>query len=111
MAGRVDQDHVARAGAEADLRGVDGDALVALSLQRVQQERPFERHAAPCADGFEHFQLAIGQAAGLVQQPSDQRRFAVVDMADDDDADLRPRRAVRLSPRRLRGGSCSSEPP
>ena len=94
VAGRVDQHHVARAGAEADLRGVDGDALVALGLQRVEQERPFERHAAPRADGFEHFQLAVGQAAGFVQQAADQGGFAVVDMADDDDANLRPRGAV-----------------
>ena len=95
VAGRVDQHHVARAGAEADLRGVDGDALVALGLQRIEQERPFERHAAPRADGFEHLQLALGQAAGFVQQSPDQRRLAVIDMADDDDADLGTRGAVR----------------
>ena len=109
VAGRVDQHDVARAGAEADLRGVDGDALVALGLQRVEQERPFERHAAPRADGFQHFELALGQAAGLVQQAPDQRRLAVIDMADDDDADLRARGAVGR--RRYAGGerSCSSE--
>ncbi|MHC2751218.1 hypothetical protein ACVIWV_006672 [Bradyrhizobium diazoefficiens] len=95
MAGRVDQHDVARIGAEADLRGVDGDALVALGLERVEQERPFERHAAPRADGLQHLQLAVGQAAGLVQEAADQRRLAVVDMADNDDADLRARGAVR----------------
>ena len=95
VAGRVDQHDVARIGAEADLRGVDGDALVALGLQRVEQERPFERHAAPRADGLQHLELAVRQAAGFVQQAADQRRLAVVDMADDDDADLRSRRAVR----------------
>ena len=94
MARRVDQHDVARAGAETDLRGVDGDALVTLGLQRVEQERPFERHAAPRADGFQHFQLALGQAAGFVQQASDQGGFAVIDMADDDDANLRSRGAV-----------------
>jgi hypothetical protein len=31
---------------------------------------------------------------GLVQQASDQGGFAVIDMADDDDADLRARGAV-----------------
>src|SRR3984957_5329097 len=92
---RIDQHDVARSGAEADLRGVDGDALVALGLQRTQQERPFERHAAPRADGFQHFELALRQAAGLVQQAPDQGRLAVIDMADDDDADLRTRGAVR----------------
>ena len=94
VAGRVDQHDVARAGAEANLRGVDGDALVALGLQRIEQERPFERHAAPRADFLQHLQLALGQAAGLVQQASDEGGFAVIDMADDDDADLRSRRAI-----------------
>src|SRR5665213_392398 len=63
--------------------GVDGDALIALGLQRVEKKRPFERHAAPGADGFQHLELALGQAAGLVQQSPDQGRLAVVDMADD----------------------------
>jgi len=95
VAGRVDQHDVAGAGAETDLRGVDGDALVALGLQRIQKERPFERHAAPRADRLEHFKLALGQAAGLVQQTADQGRLAVIDMADDDDAHLRTGGAVR----------------
>ena len=103
VARRVDQHHVARAGTEANLRGIDGDALVALGLQRIEQERPFERHAAPRADSLEHFQLAFGQAAGLVQQAPDQGRFAVIDMADDDDADLRTRSAVGR--RRYRRGN------
>ena len=94
VAGRVDQHHVTRTGAEANLRGVDGDALVALGLQRIEKKRPFERHAAPRADGFEHFKLALGQAAGFVQQAADEGGFAVIDMADDDDADLRAGGAV-----------------
>ena len=94
MARRVDQDDVARRRAETDLRGVDGDALVALGLQRVEQERPFERHAAPRADGLQHFQLTVGQTAGFVQQAADQRGLAVIDMADDDDAHLRAGRDV-----------------
>jgi hypothetical protein len=95
MSGRVDQHDVARIGAEADLRGVNGDALVALGLQCVEQERPFEGHAAPLADGFQHLELALGQAAGLVQEAADERGLAVIDMANDDDAHLRPCGAVR----------------
>ena len=94
VAGRVDQHDVARTGTEADLRGVDGDALIALGLQCIEQERPFERHAAPRADSLQHFQLALGQAAGLVQQAADEGGFAVVDMADDDNANLWTRCAV-----------------
>ena len=89
VARRVDQDDVARRGAEADLAGVERDALVALGLQRVEQERPFERHAAPLADRLQRIDLAVRQAAGLVQQPSDQRRLAMIDVTDDHDADQR----------------------
>lgn len=39
VARRVDQHDVARRRAETDLGGVDGDALVALGLQSIQQER------------------------------------------------------------------------
>ena len=83
MAGCVDQHDVARGRAEADLAGVDGDALVALGLQRVEQERPFERHAAALGDGLELFELAVGQISGFVQQAADQCRFSMIDMADD----------------------------
>ena len=107
VAGRVDQHHVARRVRKRIWRGVDGDALVALGLQRVQQERPFERHAAPRADGLQHLELAVGQAAGLVQQAADQRGLAVIDMADDDDADLRARGAVGGCRYGLGGRSCS----
>ncbi|OIQ70380.1 hypothetical protein GALL_480090 [mine drainage metagenome] len=109
---RVDQHHVARLGAETDLRGVDGDALVALGLQRVEQERPFEWHAPPRADGFEHFEFAFRQAACLMQETSDQCRLAVIDMTDDDDAHLRARGAVWRC--RQRGGDgyvhCCAQP-
>ena len=85
MARRVDDDVVALRRAEPDLRGVDGDALVALGLERVHQERPFERHAAPLAHRLDRLELALGQRAGVVEQPADQGRLAVVDVADDDD--------------------------
>ena len=86
VTGRVDQDDVARERAQPDLAGVDGDALVALGLQRIEQKRPFERHAAARAHRLERLELAVGQAAGFVQQAADQGRFAVIDVADDDDA-------------------------
>ncbi len=97
VAGRIDQDEIARRRAEAHLAGVDGDALVALGLQRIEQERQFEGHAAPRAHRLELVELAVGQAAGFGEQAADQGRLAVIDMADDDDADERdgPRRWQR----------------
>ena len=72
VARRIDQDEIARRRAEADLAGVDGDPLVAFGLQRIEQERQLERHAAPRADRLELLELAVRQAAGLRQQASDQ---------------------------------------
>ena len=86
VARRIDQQHVAVRRVEPDLAGVDGDALVALGLQRIEQERPFERHAAPLAHALDGLELAVGQRARVVHQPADQGRLAVIDMADDDDA-------------------------
>jgi hypothetical protein len=73
MSGRVDQHDVARRGAEPDLAGIERDALVALGLQCIEQERPLERHAAPPADRLDRVELAVGNVAGLMQQPADQR--------------------------------------
>ncbi len=80
---RVDDDIGALGGLEEDLRRVDGDALVALGLEGIQQERPFQRTAALVAGGLEFGELAFGQAAGVMQQAADQGRLAVIDMADD----------------------------
>ncbi len=98
MARRVDQRIMALVGREPDMAHVDGDALVALGLEGVGDERPFERHAALAAGFLQRLDLALGQGVGLVQQPADQGRLAVVDMADDDDAkgvDARPLRGIQ----------------
>ena len=79
----VDQQVVARRGLEADLRGVDGDALVALGLHGVDHERPLERHAALLRHRLYRLHFSVGQRAGLVQQAADQRRLAVVHVTDD----------------------------
>ena len=101
VARRIDDHVVARLGPEADLGGVDRDALVALGLQGIHQESPFERHAAPLAGRLDRLDLALGQGAGVVEQPADQGRLAVVDVADDDDLEAG---AV------ARRGSCARPP-
>ena len=37
---------------------------------------------------LDRLELAVGQGAGVVDQPADQGRLAVVDVADDDDLEL-----------------------
>src|SRR3546814_655204 len=90
MTGRIDDDVIALLGLEPDLRRVDGDALVALRLERVHQEGPFERHAAPLAHRLDGLELAFRKRPGVVKQAADQRGLAVIDVADDDDAELLP---------------------
>ncbi len=88
VARRIDDDVVAGLGLELDLGGVDRHPLVALGLQRVHQEGPFERHAAPLADRLDRLELALGQGPRVVEQPADQRRLAVIDVAHDHDLEL-----------------------
>ena len=73
MAGRVDQvEHVvlavARPVVEPHGLRLDGDAALALDIH-----------------GIEHLldHLALGEAAGRLDQPVGERRLAVVDMGDD----------------------------
>ncbi len=73
MARRIDDDIAAQRGAEPDLRRIDGDTLVALHLQAVEQEREFEVEAAPLGLDPQLFRPAFRQAAGVVQQAADQR--------------------------------------
>ena len=51
VAGCVNDDVLAFGRPEPDLGGINGDVLVALGLQAVHQEGPFERHAAFLARG------------------------------------------------------------
>src|SRR5690606_20832203 len=83
VARRVDDDVTAARRLEEDLRGVDGDALVALGLQGVEQEGPFEGAAALVGSRLDLGELALRQRVGVVQQAADQARLAVVDMTDD----------------------------
>ena len=53
----------------------------------IEHERPFERHAAALAYRPIASSLPSGSDAGVVEQAADQRRLAVIDMADDDDAE------------------------
>ncbi len=93
MAGRVDDDVVAQLAAKPDLRGIYGDALVALRLKGIHQKGPLKGHAPALAHRLDGLQLAVRQRARVVEQAAHQRRLAVIDMADDDDA-------KRFGPRR-----------
>ena len=67
--------------AEEAVRDVDGDPLLALGRQPVHQQREVElRPSRPVPRGLggQAVELVVEQRAGIVQQPPDQRRLAVV---------------------------------
>ena len=85
VTGRVDDDVPALVGFEEAAGGVDGDALILLIVQRVEQESILKGlgvAAAVFADGLE---LALRQRSGIGEQPPDHGGFAVVYVTDGDD--------------------------
>ena len=84
VAGRVGDDELAPGGGEVAVGDIDGDALLALRLQAIDQERKV--HAAPLgADGAavlaNGFELILVDHPRVVQQTANQRALAVIDAA------------------------------
>ena len=89
VAGRVGDDELAPVGGEEPVGDVDGDPLLALGLQAVEQQRVVDLVAAG-ADllrvRLQRRQLVLEDHLRLVQQAADQRALAVVDAAAGDEA-------------------------
>ena len=85
----VGDDELALLGAEETVGDIDGDALLALGREAIDQQReidvPALRAVAP-AVGFQRRELVVEQQLGVVQQAPDQRALAVVDAAAGDEA-------------------------
>ena len=79
MAGGVGDDVLAPAGGEVAVGDVDGDALLALGLQAVGEQRQVDRrHAAP-GRGFFHGVEGVGKdGLAVEEQAANQGAFAVV---------------------------------
>ena len=89
VAGRVGDDELACLGGEEAVGDVDGDALFALRLQPVDEEGEVDvvaDGAVPAAVAGERRQLVLKDQLGIVEQPTDQRRLAVVDRSAGDEA-------------------------
>ena len=86
---RVGHDELATVGGEETVGDIDGDALLALGGQAVEQQRVVE-FAATRADlarvALQGRQLVLEQHLRFVQQPADQRALAIVDAAAGDEA-------------------------
>jgi hypothetical protein len=82
VARRVGDDVLARAGGEVAVGDVDGDALLALGLQAVGEQREVHRfHAALFRGALDGVQGVGEDGLGVVEQTADQRALAVVDAA------------------------------
>ena len=81
---RVRDDEVAFLRREKAVGHVDGDALLALGRQAVEQKRVVD-FPRSCADllrvRFQGGQLVVEQGLGIVEQEADERALAVVDAA------------------------------
>ena len=89
MAGGIGNDVFAAVGGEEAVSHIDGDALFALGLQAVYQQRQIHDFAggavldAVTRDGGE---LVFEDHLRVVQQAADQRRLAVIHAAAGDEA-------------------------
>ena len=82
VAGRVGDDELAPRGLEVAVGDVDRDPLLALGAQAVGQQRQVEVAVAAALGGLDDvLELVLEDRLGVVQQPADQRRLAVVDRA------------------------------
>ncbi len=92
VAGGVHDDELALLGREEAVRHVDGDALLALGGETIHEQRQVE--LAPLRPGLlrvgcERRELVLDDQLRVVQQPPDERRFAVVDAATGHDVQER----------------------
>ena len=85
VAGGVGDDELALGAREIAVSDVDRDRLLAFGRETVDQQRKVDRAARGCL-GPERGELVVRDLAGLVEQPPDQGRFAVVDAAAGDEA-------------------------
>src|SRR5690606_17115313 len=84
MAGRIGDDELALWRREEAIRDVDGDALLALSLEPIHEQCEVDLVAAramPPRIALERSELVLEDQPGVVEQPADQGGLAVVDGA------------------------------
>jgi hypothetical protein len=86
MTWRVDDDVGASVRSELDLGGVDGDVLLLLFEEGVEEEGVFKVHALGLGGGLDLGDFSIWKRVGVVEDASDEGGFTVVYVADEDDA-------------------------
>ena len=104
VAGAVDDDEAAGRRVEVAPGDIDGDALLALGGEAIDQQAEIGRARRSLGRPLQHLPLVGVQGSGVPQQAADQRRFAVVDRPAGEDMQaagqvlLRSPRAQREQP-------------
>ena len=65
---------------------VDGDCLVLLGLEGIQDERQLKGHVALVPHRLDGFDLVLRWGARVVKQAANQSRFAVIGVTNEGDA-------------------------
>ena len=105
VARRVGDDEGAPRAREEPVGDVDGDALLALGLEPVEQQGEVDAvvgRAEAARIVLQRLDLVLEQAGGVVDQPADQGRLAVVDRAAGEEAQL----AAQAERQRIVCGRC-----
>ena len=89
MARRIDDGVTAARCSKGNLGRIDGDVLLLLLKQCIEQEREFKLHPFSRAGLLYLFDLAFGERAGVMQDAPNQRRLAMVNVTDENDTQLR----------------------
>ncbi len=100
MAGCVGDDERARRRCEISVGDIDGDALFALGLEAIDEQREIDavlRRAELLRVALERDELIVENQLLLVKQAPDERRLAVVDRAAGEQAQGRQRGARGLA--------------
>jgi len=88
VARRVGDDELAPRGVEVAVGDVDRDALLAFGAQAVGEQRQVRvAVAAPLRRLLDVLELVLEDRLGVVQQPADQGRLAVVNRSSGGEAD------------------------
>jgi hypothetical protein len=82
----VNDDVAATRRPKRDLCCVNRDVLFLLFEQCIQHEREFKFHPFSRAGFPDLVDLAFGKRSGVMQNPPDERRFAMINVPDENDA-------------------------
>ena len=74
---------------ERNLSSIDGDVLFLFLEQGIEEKRELELHVFRRARALHLLEFPFGKGIRVVQNSADESRLAVIDVADEDDTQLR----------------------